>query len=146
MSRTLLVTKTDGKEAKITIPDDIRITFGPWSPPSAKSDNSNYGQRALAGTLRIYRGATKASESIILVMTDVEGFREIPVIDYLEKVTVEKGATMWESDTKGYVREEKVQRTDEWVTAELPAQVVTLKRGRKPRAKAAPKKAAPKKK
>jgi hypothetical protein len=142
MSRTLLVTKTDGKELKITIPDDVRITFGPWSPPNSK-DNYDRAGRSLAGTLRIYQGATKATESILAVISEVEGFRDIDAIDYLEKVTVEKGATMWESDQHGFVREEKVTRDEQWEPREaLPSKAASApKRSRKPRAKAVPKKA-----
>jgi hypothetical protein len=109
--RTLLVTRTDGREFRLTIPAASRITFGPWSPPT--KDGNYRIERQLSGTLRVYEGATKTSENIIAVFADVASFRDLSV-DYQEKVAVEEGATMWKSDAKGYVREERVTIDETW--------------------------------
>jgi len=112
VSRTFLVTRTDGSEFKISVPDESRVTFGPWSPPG--KDGSYRQERQLAGTLRVYKGPTKTSEDIIAVFSDVASFRDV-AIEYLAKVAVEEGATMWKSDEKGYVREERRTVDEAWV-------------------------------
>lgn len=113
MSKTLLV--YGSKTFKITVPDDARITFGPWSPPGMGGKNDPYGSpKALSGTLRIYSGGPKSTESVLAVFSGVEGYRDMS-IDYSEQVAVEEGATMWKSDQDGYHREEKVTGDRQWV-------------------------------
>lgn len=113
MTRELLVTAADG-EFKIAIPDDAKVTFGPFSPPTGKEMNYRNEERA-KGTLRVYEGGkSKASESILAVFTQVISFREISRIDYSKKIAVEEGATVWKSDQNGYQREEKVNRKETW--------------------------------
>jgi|SRR5579871_419375 len=110
--RTLLV--QGEKVFKIEIPDDAKVTFGPWSPPNK---NGQYGDYKAVGTLRIYRGT---KDNIIACFSGVGGFRDI-TMGYMEQVAKEEGATMWKSDQKGYVREEKVAVANEWVNPQLPA-------------------------
>lgn len=113
MTRELLV--FGAKTFKITIPDDAKITFGPWSPQMEGAKNA-YAQsdRALVGTLRVYKGAAKTTENILAVFSGVTGFRDMN-IDYMEQVAKEEGAIIWKSDKSGYSREEKVNRASEWV-------------------------------
>ena len=115
MPKELLV--FGAKTFKITIPDDSRITFGPWSPPSEKV--TNYSDKALSGTLRTYKGPTKTSEDVIGVFSGVTGFRDLS-LGYAEQVAKEEGATIWKDDEKGYVRESKVTRQNEWVVPDAP--------------------------
>lgn len=119
MSRTLLVFKDSGKKFRITIPDDSKITFGPFSPPARDNGRGGGGfgspERAV-GTLRIYQGS---KENILAVFAGVRGFRDLSV-EYEEEIAVEEGATIWKSDQHGYSREEKVSRSSEWVDP-LPA-------------------------
>jgi hypothetical protein len=106
------------KTFKITVPDDAKVTFGPFSPPSG--DRQNWAQSGKAeGTLRIY-GKTK--DDILAVFAGVRGFRDLS-LEYAEEVAKEEGATIWKSDRDGYKREEKVKRTREWIepTAEIEA-------------------------
>ena len=99
------------KTFKISVPLDAKITFGPFSPPTAGGrDNWMQSGRA-AGTLRIYKGT---KDNIIAVFTDVRGFRDLS-LDYAEEVAREEGAALWKSDHEGYYREEKVQRSSDWV-------------------------------
>lgn len=111
MSRELLV--FGSKTFRITIPDDAKVTFGPFSPPTG--GDSRYGQRPerAVGTLRIYKG-TKSNENIMAVFAGVHGFRDLN-LEYAEEVAKEEGATIWKSDKHGYQREEKVKRSSEWV-------------------------------
>lgn len=121
MPRQLIV--NGAKVFRITIPDDARVTFGPFSPPSGDQTES-YARNRAVGTLRIYKGgSTKATESVLAVFTDVRGFRDIEAIDFEEQVTVEQGAVIWNSDRDGYKREEKVSRKTAWADPEqaLPA-------------------------
>lgn len=119
MGRELLV--FGQKTFKIRVPDDSRITFGPWSPPSV-GEKTSYGatERALAGTLRVYQGKTKTSEDVIAVFSGVTGFRDLS-LGYAEEVAREEGATIWKDDEEGYVRESKVSKKKTWVTPQIPA-------------------------
>lgn len=114
--RTLLV--FGEKTFKIKVPDEAKITFGPWSPPNSTVKSAYTGDaRALAGTLRVYESA-KAGASIIAVFSGVNGYRDLSM-DYAEEVAVEQGATIWKSDQNGYEREEKVSRKREWVETQI---------------------------
>jgi len=106
------------KTFRITIPEDAKVTFGPWSPP--KRDEQRWGEEGKQGTLRVY-GRTK--EDVLAVFAGVRGFRDLS-IGYAEEVAKEEGATIWKDDEQGYVRESKVSRKNEWVTPELPEPVV----------------------
>lgn len=112
MARTILVFAQ--KNFKITIPDGAKVTFGPWSPPVAEQ---KYGSsdRALIGTLRVYSSLGKTTENILAVFSGVTGFRDLS-LGYAEEVAREEGATIWKDDENGYVRENKVSRTRQWVT------------------------------
>lgn len=98
------------KNFKIDIPDDAKVTFGPFSPPRSKGNGYTDASK-LAGTLRIYRGS---KDNIIACFTEVYGFRDLSM-GYMEEVAKEEGATIWKSDDKGYQREEKVVRDSTWV-------------------------------
>jgi len=108
MSRTILVTKDNGNEFKISIPNDTSLTFGPFSPPTKGANN--YDRNSLAGTLRVYKGATAKATKIMAVFIGVVSFRDLDDVDYSEKIAVEEGATMWKNDAEGYQRVEKVNR------------------------------------
>jgi len=118
--RTLLV-KAE-KTFKITIPDDARVTFGPWSPPQAgtKTTYTDPTGRSLSGTLRVYSGP-KATDSVLAVFSGVTGYRDLS-IGYEEEVAREEGAIIWKSDKDGYKREEKVKRQTDWLDPQLPAE------------------------
>jgi hypothetical protein len=112
------------KTFKIKVPDDAKVTFGPFSPP--KSDRSNYGHEdSKRGTLRIYSGPTIAS-SMLAVFTHVDGFRDMSV-EYAEEVAKEEGATIWKSDQHGYSRESKSSLVKEWVDDPIDHVVNKLK-------------------
>lgn len=110
--RQLLVTMEGGKrQFKVTIPDDSKVTFGPWSPPTDRTRSFEGG--AMRGTLRIY-GSGK--DNILACFSGVESFRDLS-LNYIEKVAVEEGAILWKDDENGYVREQKVTGSERWVTA-----------------------------
>lgn len=114
MSRTILVTARS-KKFQITIPDEAVLTFGPWSPPVK---NKPWREDESAGTLRVYTDAKKTDQ--LAMFSGVESFRDTS-IEYMEEVLVQKGATVWESDEKGYVTEDKRQGSRQWVNPELPS-------------------------
>jgi hypothetical protein len=111
--RTLLV---EGKKTfRIGIPDDARVTFGPFSPPTAESKYS--GEKALAGTLRVYKGGTtKTSENILAVFTDVRSFRDLSSVEYEERVATEEVRTVWKTDKDGYRSEVSGKVGGQWVS------------------------------
>ena len=105
------------KTFKISVPDDAKITFGPFSPPTK---GQAFSEDRAQGTLRIYGDGGK--DDIIACFAGVRGFRDLS-LDYAEEVAKEEGAVIWKSDRKGYQREEKVSRDSDWVNphAALPA-------------------------
>lgn len=124
MPRQLLI--KGEKNFRITIPDDSKITFGPFSPPS-KLEAGYANSYKAKGTLRIYQGT---KDNIIACFSGVESFRDLSM-GYAEEVAREEGATIWRDDELGYTRESKVSRTNEWVEPmkQLPAKL-TAKRKR----------------
>ena len=113
MARTFLV--EGDKTFKIGVPDETKITFGPWSPP--RDPTSKYGgdEGGKRGTLRVYQGS---KENILACFSGVKSFRDLSVT-YTELIAKEEGAVIWKSDDKGYEREEKITRDQQW--AEVPA-------------------------
>ena len=121
MARTLLV---EGKRTmRVTIPDDARVTFGPWSPPTGENKYAP-SEKALTGTLRVYKGGTtKANETTLAVFSGVSGFRDLTEVDVAERVATEEVRTVWKSDAKGYSQEVVGSMVAAWVdpVAELTA-------------------------
>lgn len=105
--KTLLV--FGEKTFKITVPDESKITFGPWSPPKGER-TTMMSDAALRGTLRIY----DKDKNVIAVFSGVSGYRDA-ALNYSEQVAKEEGAVIWKSDQEGYQREEKVKRKEEWI-------------------------------
>lgn len=112
--RTLLVFGT--KTFRITVPEDAKITFGPFSPPQSKAKGEQWSQESKAGTLRIY---DKTTGNPLAVFSGVNGFRDLSV-GYAEQVAKEEGATLWKDDEKGYTREHKQSMQREWVEETPP--------------------------
>lgn len=111
MSRKLLVVAD--KTFRITIPDEAKITFGPWSPGKGEDKFDTYGVKKNNGTLRVYENHSSGA-GVLAVFSGVVSYRDT-AIEYEEQVTAEQGATVWNSDRNGYSREEKVSRSSEWV-------------------------------
>lgn len=108
MSRVLIVKAQ--KTFRITVPDEAKITFGPWSP---QTESSKYASdKALVGTLRVYAN-DGAKASVLAVFSGVTEYRDTS-IEYEERIVVEEGSTVWNSDRTGYKREEKVKRDESW--------------------------------
>jgi hypothetical protein len=66
------------KDFVLEIASDVRMTFGPWSPPSDKNRMDRYGVAAITGTLRFYKG-TATTQNIIGLYTNVTSFRDLDV-------------------------------------------------------------------
>lgn len=118
MARVLFITRPGAKEARLTIPDDARVTFGPFSPP-AGDKTVDYGRGndgRSKGTLRVYAGgSTKATESVLAVITGVESFFDTAVVDFEEAVATEEVRKVWKSDASGYRTETVANISKEWV-------------------------------
>lgn len=116
---------------RITVPDDAKITFGPWSPPKEGgrgwADGSDPGGKR--GTLRIYG---KNKEDIVAVFAGVQGFRDLS-LKYSEQVAKEEGATIWKDDEGGYEKSHTVRRKSQWVdpVPRLPRPVKPIKKVKK---------------
>ena len=118
-TKTLEVQRETGSPFRVTVPKGSRVTFGPWSPPTGK-EGFDRGGRALTGTLRIYEPGPKSADACLAVFSGVTGFRDLSV-DYSEQVAVEVGSIVWNSDKKGYSREVKVTRDEQW--GDQPTQI-----------------------
>src|SRR5579859_2760990 len=112
------------KTFKITVPEDAKITFGPWSPPAKGRAGWNEGEKT--GTLRIYKGT---KDNILACFAHVSGFRDLS-LGYMEQIAKEEGATVWKDDEKGYVREDKRSVQQEWVQPQIPVSVSAEKKKR----------------
>lgn len=125
--RNILITKDDGKKFKITVPDDVKITFGPWSPPSTGKGYRYETDKV--GTLRIYH---KTKDNIIAMFAHVASFRDLS-IGFAEEVAKEEGATIWKDDEKGYVRTHSQSVQKEWVEEpkQLEVEVASSKKGKR---------------
>lgn len=106
--RTLLV--MGDKTFKIVIPDDAKITFGPWAPPKKGAEYSVERNLHAGGTLRIY----DKDKNVIALFCQVTSYRDLS-LQYSEQVAKEEGAVIWKSDQNGYEREDKRQSRKEWV-------------------------------
>lgn len=95
------------KTFRLGLPDDVRVTFAPFSPPTKGQD---WNRDARAGTLRIYRGR----DDIIAVFSGVSGFRDLSLV-YAEQVAEMKGDTNWRDDQGGYAQQSNVTRREVWV-------------------------------
>lgn len=82
MSRKILVQGT--KTFVLEIPDDTKVTFGPFSPPRKGREFSD--SKSLIGTLRVYKGAA-TTQNILALYTGVESFRDLS-ISYAEHPTL----------------------------------------------------------
>lgn len=112
--RQLLVFGT--KEFRITIPDEAKVAFGPWSPPTERS--RDFGDRT-TGTLRVY-ASHKPGADCIFVQSGVTGYRDTSAIEYLEKTSITTGSTIWKDDEGGFVQDSKFERKHKWSAPELP--------------------------
>lgn len=109
---------------KITVPDNAKITFGPWSPPIKGEFRGD--REALKGTLRIYEGS---KDNILACFAGITGFRDLS-LQYAEQVAKEEGAIIWKDDKDGYTREEKIKRSEDWIEPTVPLLPKSKKRGR----------------
>ncbi len=104
------------KTFKISVPDEAKITFGPWSPPRTKDSKwTEPMDTGRGGTLRVY---LKSKDNIIACFSNVHGFRDLS-LPYAEEVAKEEGATIWKDDEQGYVRESKMALKKEWVQPQI---------------------------
>lgn len=108
--KTILV--VGDKTFKIAVPDDSILTFGPWSPGKKdKTTAFDVGNNiSNGGTLRVY----DAKKNILACFAHVTSFRDLS-LEYSERVVVEEGSTIWNSDKEGYKREHKQAARQEWV-------------------------------
>lgn len=119
--RTLLV--MGDKTFKIVIPDDAKITFGPWSPPKKGGNAFEERNTHAGGTLRIYDN----DKNVIALFCQVTSYRDLS-LQYSEQVAKEEGATIWKSDHNGYEREDKRQAKKEWIDPLSPKLLKGTKR------------------
>ncbi len=116
VARTLIV--FGAKTFKITIPDEAKVTFGPWSPPDkAARGYTDTSGKGMNGTLRVYESKAP-NASVMAVFSNVTGYRDTSLL-YEEEVAREEGAIIWKSDQDGYKREEKVNRSSTWTAPQI---------------------------
>lgn len=111
--KVLLLTLSDGKEMKVTIPNGARVTFGPTAPYQRKPGGWGEGG-GNSWSVRVY--ASKANDSLLAVFSGVAEFRPIDM-PCSKLVIKEAGKSLWKSDETGYEVQESVERKSEFVDA-----------------------------
>lgn len=103
------ITMAGGKQLKMTVPTEAKVTFGPAFRDSKSKEYS--GDREYA--LRVYEGATEKTP-LLLCLTGVRSVRNTDV-EFLELVISESGKKLWKTDKGGYKVEEAVKRDEKWI-------------------------------
>jgi hypothetical protein len=116
MPRVFIVERQGGKTFRITVPDEAKITFGPWSPGASNAEDRYNADKSLKGTLRVYESKAP-NANILAVYSGVVTFRDLS-LDYEEKIATEEVRTVWKSDSKGYRAEIEATHDAEWITSE----------------------------
>ena len=112
--RTLVIEGGTGT-FRVKVPEDAKITFGPFSPPNPNA-RRGYGDGGYSpiGTLRIYVGSEK---NIIGCFTHVYSFYEEGM--EIEKLVVEEsGESFWQTDETGSVQASSTRRKKNWKKAD----------------------------
>jgi len=103
----------DGKDLKIVLPPNARITFGPTIPGGRNKGNIPYPSDAVSGySLRIYEA--KSNDSLVAVFCDVRSFRDIEM-PCSKLILREAGKSVWKSDEQGYKVEQEVKQDKAFV-------------------------------
>ena len=92
----------DDRTFNLTLPEGVKITYGPWAPPqTGKMLGGYHGEPSKArGTLRVYQGS---KENIIALFTGVVSFRQSDLVIEEEFPLVETTITAMDSPyTPGY--------------------------------------------
>lgn len=71
MTRTLLITKTNGDEVQIDIPESYKVTFG----PAFVTTKEEISGKKVPMALRIY----ESDKMQLAIFTDVVGFRDMAI-------------------------------------------------------------------
>lgn len=105
--RVLIVKFSGGRESKITIPADSKVTFGPALPgPSSRG----FAPHQMEYALRIYQGQTEKS-GLLAVFTEVREFSDSEEIQKADLVVRESGKSLWRSDETGFETTTRVKRS-----------------------------------
>lgn len=111
--------QVEGDETyRVTIPDDARLTFGPWSPPpsaESKRGGGGWSDESKRGTLRVYKGA--GTTNILAVFTGVRTFRDVSTISYTKQVLREGTSAIWQNDDGSITREGQGFQEKDYVAA-----------------------------
>lgn len=108
-TKTYILELKGGRQRKIEIPADWKVTFGPIAPGS----RAHNGADAMA--LRIY----ESKEQQRAIFTDVVSFREagIPILEKTVKVKQQRGTRSTKSGSKDVMLEARVT---EWTDPDAP--------------------------
>ena len=72
-----LYVECEDRTFNLSLPEGVKITYGPWAPPStAKNSYASHESKA-RGTLRVYQGS---KDNIIALFTGVTSFRQSDVV------------------------------------------------------------------
>lgn len=96
-TRTLLVTETNGKQFKITIPADYKVTFGKQPGSSGRTP-----YEPAEPSLRIYENDSKQRACFV----GIRSFRDLS-LPVTRLVISEDGTSRWSSDGDGNTEQTK---------------------------------------
>ena len=72
-----LYVECEDRTFNLSLPEGVKITYGPWAPPSTAKVNGYHEPGKARGTLRVYQGS---KDNIIALFTGVTSFRQSDVV------------------------------------------------------------------
>ena len=107
-----LITHQNGKERRITVPDDWKVTFG---PAAAGVDKKAYGGGTVPLALRFYEKGDRQRA----IFTDVASFRDLSIKMEVKKVDVQEKQGYAKMDGAEQAMTFQVKR-ETWVNEDEP--------------------------
>lgn len=104
--KTFILYLNNGKEKRIAVPVEAKITFGPGIPGPRTINQGSFQSNDREYCVRIYVGDKESG--LIAVFAGVREFRALD-IPCDELVIREAGETMWKSDESGFKHETNVR-------------------------------------
>ena len=116
-TKTLILGVANGKQRKLVIPGDAKVTFG---AVCVGSSGKNYGGQH-GWCLRIYRGNGNAKkDDPIAIFTDIQWFREEGPVSILEKVSRTKTKKVGKRNKAGHKDASASITVTKWVDPDAP--------------------------
>lgn len=104
-TKSLILYLNNGKEKKIVVPKEAKLTFGPGIPGPRTINQGSFTSNDREYCLRVYVGDKESG--LIAVFAGIREFRDLSIACD-EMVIREAGNTVWRNDETGYKHETNV--------------------------------------